>query len=110
MLRNALFGFIVMSGLAVAMPASAIAPILSQTDAAEADNISVSINGEHGYAIAKGCNNCPIKADIDASTQFFLRGEAIPRSQVKQLAGEAGTIIYTKGRVIRIRWDTGNLK
>jgi hypothetical protein len=110
MLRNILFGLIVVSSLAVALPAAAIAPILSQTDAAEADNISVSINGDHSYAIARGCNSCPIKADIDAHTQFFLRGEVVPRGKTGQLAGEAGTIIFTKGRVIRVHWDTGSLK
>lgn len=110
MLRNALFGLIIMTGLVVSLPAAAIAPILSQTDAAEAEKISVSIHGDQGHAIAKGCSNCPIKADIDANTQFFLRGDVVPRNKVGQLAGEAGTIVFTKGRVIRILWDTGSLK
>lgn len=113
MLRNLLFGLIALTGLTLTLPAAAIAPILSISDAVEADEITVSMPGKkggNGHAIARGCSGCPISAEIDADTLFFLKGVVVPANKAEQLSGEAGTIVFSKDRVIRIRWDTGSLK
>jgi len=105
-----MFGLIALCSLIFALPASAIAPIVSLSGAAEADEITVTISGKNGYAIARGCSVCPIKANIDAKTRFFLNGIKIPANKAERLSGETGTMVYLKGRVIRIRWAAGSLK
>lgn len=110
MLRRLAFVLTAIAGFTITLPVAAIAPIASLADAIEADEITVSIHGNSGFAIARGCSGCPIKLDIDAKTRFFLRGAAVPRNKAEQLSGETGALVFSDDRVIRIRWSAGSLK
>jgi len=109
MFRRFFLSFIALVSLTGASTAYAIAPIISQANGDEANEIMVTLKGNKGEAVALGCKRCPIRAQIDAKTRFYLRGKALQRKDVETLSGQAGTIVYQDGRVIKILWDTGTL-
>lgn len=110
MLRKLTLTVFALTGLMVTLPAAAIAPIVSQADAAEADQIVVTLHQGSGNAVALGCTKCPLRANIDANTKFFLRGKPLTLKQASGLSGETGTMVYSGNKVLKILWDTGHLE
>ncbi len=93
------------TGIGIALPAAAETGVPQV--GMEADQISLSFNGEAGgKVLAQGCKACPLELRFDASTQFYLYGAMIGRGQAKSHSGQAGTVNYDPEhkRVIEIRW------
>jgi len=88
--------------------AVAVGKIIAQSEAAEADKISVTLgHGQQtGTAHVTGCEKCPLELDINNRTRFLYNNEQIPPGHIRRYSGTSGTVIYDQdqNRVIRIHW------
>ena len=110
MFRQILFVFFATAMTALAQNVTAAELSLIPIMAIEAKTITVDIQGAAGRVTAEGCQKCPIRADIDADTRFYLRKQAVSHRNAESLSGNGGTIVYSADRVVEIIWSSGSLK
>jgi hypothetical protein len=110
MRRQILLGFFILSA-ATAAPLRALSAETppAPLNAVEAESIRVTLYGNNGQAFIDGCDQCPIRAQVDSETRFFLRAEEISRSQAPRLSGNGGGAVYSAGRIVKIIWVSGSL-
>jgi hypothetical protein len=109
MRRQFLLGFIILTAATAPLRALSAEASPTPTKAVEAESIRITLYGTDGQAFIDGCRQCPIRAEVDGETRFFLRSEEVPRGQAPRLSGNGGTAVYSDGRVVEIIWFSGSL-
>lgn len=99
---------LVISGLFLLLPLTAMGEPITMKKAVEADSISVRMTGgaQTGRATVTGCKECPLTLKIDTNTKFYHNDVSVERRQIRSLSGKSGTAVYIDEgqRAIKIQW------
>lgn len=87
---------------------SSIALGKTETDAAEAQSVTVTWNdiGHDGVVQVDGCAQCPLSLTVSEKTKFKSNGKKIKAKDTASLTGKAGTVIYDKEKnlALKVNW------
>jgi len=87
---------------------AAFGKFISQTEAVEAEKITIRWDSKKGTGIASviGCKDCPLQFKIDQQVKFFHNNQPVQAKDAKTHSGKSGTVIYdaAKNQATKILW------